>query len=695
MYISARERKILEILLSTDHEITFQELAEDLDVSIRTIQRDIKGIEDILRDTGISLEKKPGNGLVAIGLANRKKQLLDAILTATHTDYTTEERHTFLLSRLLQSAEPIKQSALSNELKVSLATIGNDLDKLSDLLKNSNLELVRKRGSGVEIFGSETAKRQMMSSIIHRYTDELELLLLFHNKTDKKSKYLNEIDGRLLGLIDKGILTSVERVVTRFIRKNNNHISDRAYLGLIVHLALAIERFSEGKLIMNTLPKMERLKKSKEYETASALMAELEEAFRIRFPEEEKSYIAMHLIGAKALKEKELQPDEDLSLWLSTQKLVSLTGKRLGIDFTKNDSLYNGLVTHLKPAIYRLEERMGIQNPLLSSIKKEYGELFDIVIETAGEVFPHLQIPEDEIGFLVMHFASTLLMSKEQNPLSALVVCTSGIGTSKVLTATLQKEFPEVKLVRNVSAFDIHSLRLDEYDLILSTVHLNITNRSYLLVNPFLTDRDIGEINAAIQKLTFRKTIQQETYSESEDKGFLQYVQLLAGYTDSIANVLEHFSVTEVTKTNDDKEQLIRFISTSLARHNLVTDDQKIYDDLLLRENIGGTGIPNTGLALLHTRSEAVKFPLFKIFRLKDPVPIAAMDSSLVQMQSALVMLLPAKPKKGAVEVMSHISSMIIEDVASNKLFEYSDKYYIYTFLAKGLKEHLGEIQIH
>lgn len=57
MYISARERMILEILLAKSEEMTVRDLADEIDVSVRTIHRDLKGIEDILKDYGLSLVK--------------------------------------------------------------------------------------------------------------------------------------------------------------------------------------------------------------------------------------------------------------------------------------------------------------------------------------------------------------------------------------------------------------------------------------------------------------------------------------------------------------------------------------------------------------------------------------------------------------------------------------------------------------
>ena len=67
MYISARERKMLEMLLNSDNETTVGEIAEILNVSDRTIRRDLKGTETLFRQFGLSLKKIAGNAIIISG----------------------------------------------------------------------------------------------------------------------------------------------------------------------------------------------------------------------------------------------------------------------------------------------------------------------------------------------------------------------------------------------------------------------------------------------------------------------------------------------------------------------------------------------------------------------------------------------------------------------------------------------------
>lgn len=64
MIISARERIILQILLENiEEEMTIKGIAEHVNVSERTIHRDLKNVESILKDFHLQMNKKAGVGV--------------------------------------------------------------------------------------------------------------------------------------------------------------------------------------------------------------------------------------------------------------------------------------------------------------------------------------------------------------------------------------------------------------------------------------------------------------------------------------------------------------------------------------------------------------------------------------------------------------------------------------------------------
>src|SRR5699024_12549172 len=92
--------------------------------------------------------------------------------------------------------------------------------------------------------------------------------------------------------------------------------------------------------------------------------------------------------------------------------------------------------------------------------------------------------PDEEIGSSFLDLGSSLLQKKEESALRSLVVCSSGIGTAKLLATKLQKQFPEIKQVENKSLFKIAKTNLADYDLIVSTLPLKDIDRDYIIASP-------------------------------------------------------------------------------------------------------------------------------------------------------------------------------------------------------------------
>lgn len=166
MYISARERQILELIISNLNGITVKTIADQIEVSERTVHRDLKAIEDLLAEFNLSLKKQSGVGIQLVGGEQDVKEVELRLLNSSYTEYTPDERHTLILCTLLEAKEPVKLTSLAIDLQVTVATISNDLNKLEEWLTDSDLALIRKRGYGVQVEGTERAKRKAISRLL-------------------------------------------------------------------------------------------------------------------------------------------------------------------------------------------------------------------------------------------------------------------------------------------------------------------------------------------------------------------------------------------------------------------------------------------------------------------------------------------------------------------------------------------------
>lgn len=690
MYITARERKILELLLSQSEEITVKDLAGELAVSPRTVHRDLKGVEEILEENGLELNKKSGIGIYINGDLEAKEKLRLFLFHLSHNEFTPEERQTIVVSTLLDSNEPVKLITLANDLNVTIATISHDLNKIEEQIAPFGLSLLRKRGYGVEVTGKESAKRKAMSKLIMENIDESELLSLLKEAIQKKSSQTEDtITDRLLGLVDKKKLLIIEKQIENIKDDLPYPIADSSYIGLVVHLALAIERIQQGEEIHFDQDFLETLKKTKEFEVAKKIVVNLEEVFRIHISHGEIGYITMHLLGAKLrMDHDDLLEESSLQVGYSAQKLINYVSGEVKFDLTKNISLFQGLVAHLRPALYRIKQNMGISNPLLSRIEQDYQDIFTILEKGVKEVFPDLDVPKEEIGFLVMHFASALINKEQEVEHNILIVCSSGIGTSKILATKLKQEIPGLKTV-NSSLFDLNKINTGEFDAILSTVPLKGLKEDYLVVSPLLSQEEVNKIKMFLltsQPLSkFKERMKTNVVEEPIDRGhFLGEIGKIKNYATAIYHLLSGFTIYSAEA--DTVESALNKACEILYKQNVINDITKVKAELLKRENIGGLGIPGTSLALYHTKSEYIRWPSFTINRLHQPVTVKSMDGSQTEMTTILLMLSPKDANDETLEILSGISSLVIRDEQSLNLFQLGNEIEIADYLGAELK---------
>jgi mannitol operon transcriptional antiterminator len=692
MYISARERRILEVLLVKEKTTTVHDLASELEVSPRTVHRDLKGIEDILKEYGLQLNKKSGVGIEIIGEERSKSKLQAFLFNVSHSEYTPDERQTLILSVLLDAAEPVKLLSLANDLNVTIATISNDLNKVEERLTPFGLMLIRKRGYGVELQGEESSKRKVMSSLILNNLDEFEFISIIKENIQRKSTAdMRTVTDRLLGLVDKNKLLVIERKIEEMKDKLPYTIADSAYIGLVVHLALAIERIQQGEEINFDQQYLESIENSWEFKVAADIVHGLEEAFGLSISYGEIGYITMHLMGAKLRTNQDhLLEDASLQVGIKAQELIQFVGKALSIDLTRNVDLFQGLVAHLRPALYRMKQNMRIDNPLLTRIEDDYRELFGIIKAGANRTFPELRIPKEEIGYLVMHFASALLNREEGTKQKALIVCSSGIGTSKMLSTKLHQELPGLE-TENASLFDLDGLDQEDYDLIISTIPLKNFTGEYILVSPFLTHEEIDRIkektnskNEAVRKKN--PLSKSQTSQRSGGMGFINEMKSVRNCSSAIFELLTSFVITEQREASSIEQVLTR-ACTELEGKGMVRDAASVISHLMKREKSGGLGIPHTSMALYHTRSDAILTPSFTMIRLRESIMVDGMDGEEMKIDTILLMLSAETAEEETLEVLSHISTLVIRDEESMKRFEEGSQETVLDYLTKELEE--------
>ncbi|MFC5772847.1 BglG family transcription antiterminator [Ectobacillus antri] len=671
MVITSREKAIIELIIKTSGKHSVFSIATFLNVSVRTIQRDLKTIEKILREFELHLIRNTNEGLSIEGKNEGIFRLIQQLTDIQPIDQTPNERKLLLLLALFQETSSYKIQILANELGVSIATLTAYLEELTEWLRNYNVQLTRKRGVGVEVNGTEIDKRKALASFFLLYFNEelIESLFLL-----EKAKLAQD---KVLHYFQPEYMLEADRAVHAVVNKGSTKLADSDYIGLIVHICIAMQRTKKG-FLLETVGEDSEL--TGEYDLIKELCKELEQTCAVTFTQSDIEYLAVILKGSK-LQAADFIPYDSVVLGRMIKNVIQFVSLQLHIDFSKDFSLYQGLLAHMEPALFRMKQQLELFNPLTEEIKRKYPVLFMAVKNSVEKEFKDMgHFPDDEIAFIVLHFGSALVMREEELSIKALVVCPTGIGTSKMLASRIKKEIIEIDSVDIKSIKDLQQQdSLHEYDVIISTVRLPFISLDYILVTPLLNDGDIVAIREFlkrnIESLTKNKQYRKPKKNEEtvKIKSTIQEVlQELKDVHRSIESVIKNLRVYRMPHFLHT--QMIEEMVRGAERDGLLSHTSDVIQKLKDRERQGGLGIPNTGMGLFHCRHEKVRELIFQVAHLEQPCLIKGMDGKGMYMKTLLLMLAPEELSVREQEIVSLISVSLIESDEAAIIFSSSNE---------------------
>lgn len=659
MNMSNRTRQIIEILLQAEGELTVGEIAQQIDVSARTIHRELTNVEQYLTAFHMELIRKSGSGIKLSGSPEQQKALVESLSSIKEVDYTAEDRQLLILCLLLTADEPIKLFALGYDLKVAVSTITNDLNMLEKWVKKWRVTLVRKRGLGVVLSGTETQLRELIRQLIKLRLDPTELI------TDPLRLEEHPLYQRLFQLAGKSIMSDVESTLWLWEEQWESHLSEEAYTDLLLRLSIAINRIRSRRSIQQGEWKKLRFRHDLHESTTELLIELLSKHFAIEFTNEEKTYI--YFIIAK-VHEEYLQSllGDDLMLTQAIGQITQEVERTFKVDFSEDRSLRDGLFHHMKVSLQRLSDGHVIRNPLLEHIMKDYDELFATVRTAAARHLPNIDIPNEEIGFIVTHFGAALERSKQLQPdVHAILVCSTGIGSSKLLQVRLQKEFPQIRIVDRVSWYEASRIPKERYDMIISTIDLPINPSSYLKVSPLITQEDADHLLAYIRTTAIASkpyADADELHANSAHSAEAELDQLMSHKItlDQILWILEQFEVVQLEAEYENLPSVLEAACFDVQQKELIVEPDLVKQRLLDREKKGTQMIPGTNLALFHTRSTSILTSSLTLYRLSKPIEVDKQQQS--RLDQFLLMLAPQSLPWESLEVLSEISALLLED---------------------------------
>ena len=508
--LNKKEIRIVQLLIEDKGKyVTSHELAKQLSCSDRTIRTYYKSLVEKLADnSGIEIISKQGRGYKLLVSDEEAYDyfLKENKINDNRLEYNKsadiDDRYNYLLNKLLFEQNEIYFDGLAEELFVSRSTLSSDFRKIRQKFAPYNLKIESKANKGVYVTGSERDKRRF---IMDHFIDS-GFINTMHSYVDNELLNLN-ISFEALTII-----------VLDECREGNLKLSDFVLQNLVVHIALAIRRVTEGFQITKLTEEID-LKDLAEREVARKILDRVTMTTGVKFPIEEADYITLHLIS-KSYGNAEHVSDNLLAVM--RQELIQSI-KLFSPEFANDFQLIEGLIAHLSTMLIRLESKVLLENPMTSEILENYKDMYLLSekVMSSMPIFSHFYLSSDEIAYIALHFMAVSERHKEQNKYNILVICATGYGSAQMLKSRIQNELGSLVHIADVIGYyEINDDKLKNIDFIVSSIDLSnlIFSIPVFTVSVFLSEDELNGIKQGISSLR-KSASQSESYELPPESG--------------------------------------------------------------------------------------------------------------------------------------------------------------------------------
>lgn len=663
MEATPRIRQILTIMLKEQQTMSVQSLAEKMGVSKRTVQRELESVNSSLKGYEIRFMSKTGAGVWLEGSQEEKSRLREDLDSGDSYDAANrEERRKRLILEILKDKGLKKLFYYSSKFKVSEATVSADLEAVEEWLNRYGLKIVRKPGSGVVIEGSERSYRKAIRTFINENIDT-RLLQEAYETDDSFTGARDGLQQSSIGqILNDDILKRVIQCIMGMADERVMDLTENAYMGLVIHITIAINRMLKNEVLEADEDLPENMEPDEDYALAERMVRELEEEFEIRIPPVEISYICLHIKGAK---HERIQWNGEKTVEMENRQLQQMVNEMIDVFDRQNafllkqdEEFIQGLLAHLQPTFIRILYDMQISNPMLDSIKKDYPEIFRQCTKVAKVMEKRLgkPVPETETGFLAVHFGAAMVRLEGRNEqirqVRIGVVCSSGIGISRLMMTKLEKAFRGRTVITPYGKKDITPYIAGKTDFFVSSIPLELSDAPVIFVNPLLSEQDMEQVRRMVYQ--YERTPDREK-EETEFSRELEEINLMAAQINAVLKYADVWRVRADISFGELLETIGEFVSPYRDQ------EEMIREDLMKREKMASQVFAEFGFALLHTRTEGVIRPCFHVCLTDTGQPFE--DGYFKGIQAVFVMLLPRDENiRINSDILGYISTVLIED---------------------------------
>lgn len=477
-------------MLQEEHKyIKGKEIAKRLGISDRSVRNYIKDLnENYLIDSKILTNKNKGYILTGA---------VEDIKVSEHFEF--EERMFFIVKYLIDADDWITYEEIAESLYFSNQTIRLDVIKIQKMMETQfqNLRIESVIFKGVRLKGSEIEKRLLLES-------------LSKITTLNKNSFIDSLAYHFKDWVAR---ESLEGLMTFFHEKYSSlqiPDSSETTLSILSYLIISVRRISQNHFCDYSFDSLDlvEIESTKEFEAAKSIMYDYGNRSKIIIPDVEIIYFSFYLISQRLMisadnDQKFTVPQE---LRVGVKNSLNVLEQDYSMKLSEDEQLYSGLLMHLARDMYPLMFNFYIENTFITTIKKDFIQEYYMAVSFANDLKKsiQLQLPENEIGYIAIHFASFIERSKTKNvKIVILLGRLQSIGY--LLKNELERRYSNVSIKTTVIGQNApnNNQALSNFDLIISFGSIGIEQANLIVINGTPTEEDYQKIDNLMRKMNY------------------------------------------------------------------------------------------------------------------------------------------------------------------------------------------------
>lgn len=496
--INNRQKELLDILLI---EMGFNSLSfysEKLNVSPKTITRDLKNIENLLKLYHGNILKKPGLG-IKLEMSDKNKLELKYFLNeesnkrqlGSYEERRNEELHAYLL----MFVDEIYIDDVVQEFFMSKSVAYNSINKIFEYQKEtSNLVLyfdeaiIRKDGTedNLRIHITNVIAKLINISLYYS-TSNLSVINQFESSSFKKV---------VMFLIDETKKEELNRLMNQIYSVYEIKSNSLEKHWLKIFILISLFRVQSNRLIEFDYSISDRSNILIQHFNSLGLISV-----------NEIGYI-LHTIEERFESHSELINTEKINSY--TEDFLDLMSIVYSIDLKSTKQYTLSFKHHLRSFFEKKAFENFFPNPILMNLRKKYKDkfrIYEVLNWLLSNKHGVRMLNEDELTSLLIYIESEV--TKLQKTYNSLLIFDYPSSLLNMFMNRIEVELPNLKIeiVSDLNLID--ERKLNEFDFIISTLPIGFDNFQIeklnieiISVSPLLNDNDIQLISRFIDART-------------------------------------------------------------------------------------------------------------------------------------------------------------------------------------------------